>query len=45
MAMPDVTWVGDFFSARAESTAEGVKAYSSGTTRTAPLSALVAKAA
>jgi GDP-D-mannose dehydratase len=46
MATPDVTWAEDFFSGPCR-IPENMKpkSYSSGTTRTAPLSALVAKAA
>jgi hypothetical protein len=45
MATPDVTWAENFSPAHAEFPIMKRKYYSSGTTRTAPLSALVAKAA
>lgn len=45
MATPDVTWAGKFFPAHAQFPKMKRKSHSSGTMRTAPLSALVAKAA
>jgi hypothetical protein len=45
MAMPDVTWAGNFFRPMSDFPKIEPKSYSSGTMRTAPLSALVAKAA